>query len=43
MKVNRPPEWMALDNEGHGFYKTENVKEFYRRLETFLDKHIGTK
>ncbi|WP_395009573.1 alpha/beta hydrolase family protein [Undibacterium sp.] len=43
MKVNRAPEWMALDNEGHGFYKTENVKEFYRRLETFLDKHIGAK
>jgi dipeptidyl aminopeptidase/acylaminoacyl peptidase len=41
IKVGRPPEWMAVPNEGHGFYNTKNRKEFYERLETFLAKHLG--
>ena len=41
IKVGRPPEWMAVPNEGHGFYSTKNRTEFYQRLETFLAKHIG--
>jgi dipeptidyl aminopeptidase/acylaminoacyl peptidase len=40
-KVNRPPEWMAVENEGHGFYKTDNVRLFYEKLEAFLVKNIG--
>jgi hypothetical protein len=39
----RPPEWMLVKNEGHGFYDSEHRKEFYLRLEGFLARHIGPK
>jgi dipeptidyl aminopeptidase/acylaminoacyl peptidase len=39
--AGRPPEWYFVDYEWHGFYDTENQAEVYRRLETFLAKHIG--
>lgn len=41
IKAGRPPEWFLVDREGHGFYDSEHQKEFYQRLEAFLDKHIG--
>ncbi len=41
VKAGRPPEWFLAPNEGHGFYDTKNVTEFYQRLETFLAKHLG--
>jgi dipeptidyl aminopeptidase/acylaminoacyl peptidase len=34
-------ETMVAKGEGHGFYKPENRAELYRRMEAFLDKHIG--
>lgn len=40
-KAGNEPEWMAVPNEGHGFFASKNVKAFYERLETFLAKHIG--
>ena len=40
-KAGHPPEWMAVPKEGHGFYKDDNNIEFYRRLETFIGRHIG--
>ncbi|MBB3224713.1 alpha/beta hydrolase family protein [Pseudoduganella umbonata] len=39
-KAGRPPEWYYVDYEWHGFYDTENQVEVYRRLETFLAKHL---
>lgn len=39
--AGRPPEWFYVSDEGHGFYNTKNQAEFYRRLETFLAKHLG--
>ncbi|MBC3931714.1 alpha/beta hydrolase family protein [Undibacterium curvum] len=39
--ANKPYEWMLAKNEGHGFYATKNLKEFYERLEQFLAKHLG--
>jgi dipeptidyl aminopeptidase/acylaminoacyl peptidase len=42
-KVGRPPEWMLVEREGHGFYDSEHRKQFYVRLEAFLAKHIGPK
>jgi len=36
-----PAETFVVDAEGHGFVKPENVSELYRRMEQFLDKHIG--
>ncbi|TWI01055.1 dipeptidyl aminopeptidase/acylaminoacyl peptidase [Luteimonas cucumeris] len=34
-------ETMVVAGEGHGFYAPENQAEMYRRMKTFLDKHIG--
>ena len=34
-------ETMVAEGEGHGFYKPENRAELYRRLEGFLQDHIG--
>lgn len=40
VKAGATPEWFLAPNEGHGFYDTKNVTEFYQRLETFLAKHL---
>lgn len=34
-------EYMVKDNEGHGFRNEENKFDFYRSMESFLEKHIG--
>ncbi|MCD9088610.1 prolyl oligopeptidase family serine peptidase [Stenotrophomonas sp. SY1] len=39
--AGRPPQWMAVAGEGHGFYNDDNSVAFYRALETFLDTNIG--
>jgi dipeptidyl aminopeptidase/acylaminoacyl peptidase len=39
--AGRPPEWMEMPNEGHGFYDSEHQKQFYLKLESFLAKNIG--
>ena len=36
-----PVETMVAQGEGHGFYKPENRAELYRRMEVFLNQHIG--
>jgi dipeptidyl aminopeptidase/acylaminoacyl peptidase len=41
LKAGRPPEWFVAPNEGHGFYDTKNVTEFYQRLEAFLARNLG--
>jgi dipeptidyl aminopeptidase/acylaminoacyl peptidase len=41
IKANNPPEWLFAPNEGHGFYDTKNITQFYQTLEAFLAKHIG--
>lgn len=33
-------EYMVKDNEGHGFRNEENRFDFYRAMETFLEKHL---
>lgn len=40
-KIGQPPEVFLGDGEGHGFSNPENIAELYRRMEAFLDKHIG--
>ncbi|WLI87472.1 S9 family peptidase [Massilia sp. R2A-15] len=40
-RAGRPPQWMLVKGEGHGFYDAEHRKQFYEALEAFLDKHIG--
>ncbi len=39
--AGRPAETLVVAGEGHGFVKPENIAEFYRKLEAFLDKNIG--
>lgn len=36
-------EYMVKDNEGHGFANEENRFDFYRTMEIFLGKHLGSK
>lgn len=40
-QAGTPIETMVVDGEGHGFYKPSNRADLYRRLEAFLQKHIG--
>ena len=35
-------QYMVKDNEGHGFRNEENRFEFYRAMEDFFAKHIGS-
>ncbi len=37
-----PVETMVVSGEAHGFYKPENRAELYRRIEAFLQQHIGS-
>lgn len=39
--AGKPPQWMAVAGEGHGFYNDDNSIAFYRALETFLKQNIG--
>lgn len=34
-------DYLVKDNEGHGFHNDENKFEFYERMESFLDRHLG--
>jgi len=34
-------EYIVKDNEGHGFHNDENKFEFYHRMASFLDAHLG--
>jgi dipeptidyl aminopeptidase/acylaminoacyl peptidase len=39
--ANVPVEALYYPTEGHGFYKTENKREFYAKLLAFFNKHLG--
>lgn len=41
IKAGRPPEWMFVDGEGHGFYSEQSRTAFYEKLEAFLAKHLA--
>jgi dipeptidyl aminopeptidase/acylaminoacyl peptidase len=43
VKAGHPPEWMVVENEGHGFYDSEHQKQYYLKLESFLAKHLGSR
>lgn len=40
-QAGNPPQWLAVPNEGHGFYGEDNNIAWFKTLETFLDAHIG--
>jgi dipeptidyl aminopeptidase/acylaminoacyl peptidase len=35
-------EYMVKENEGHGFLNEENRFDFYRAMERFFSKHLGS-
>ncbi len=39
--AGRPPEYLAVPKEGHGFFKDENNVVRLGRLEAFLARHLG--
>jgi dipeptidyl aminopeptidase/acylaminoacyl peptidase len=39
-QAGKPVEWMEVAAEGHGFYARKNQEAFYRRLESFLGRHL---
>lgn len=41
-EAGNPAETFLGAGEGHGFANPDNIAELYRRMEQFLDKHIGT-
>jgi len=41
-KANIEVPYMVKDDEGHGFYNEENQFDFYKKMEKFLFKHIGS-
>lgn len=42
-KAGKDVVYMVKDNEGHGFHNEENRFDFYRELETFFKKHLGSR
>jgi dipeptidyl aminopeptidase/acylaminoacyl peptidase len=36
-------EYLVKDDEGHGFHNEENRFHFYRRMESFLARHLGSR
>lgn len=40
-KAHKPYEWMAVPDEGHGFFKEENRVAFLTKMQEFLEKNIG--
>ena len=39
--AHKPYEWLTKPNEGHGFYKEENLVDMYNHVQGFLEKSIG--
>lgn len=42
-KAGKDVVYMVKDNEGHGFHNEENRIDFYRQLEEFFKKHLGSR
>jgi dipeptidyl aminopeptidase/acylaminoacyl peptidase len=42
MRTNKNVEWIEYPEEGHGWSLEKNRLDFWGRVETFLDKHIGS-
>ena len=42
-KTGKDVVYMVKENEGHGFHNEENRFDFYRALEEFFRKHLGSR
>ena len=41
-RVGQTPQWIIVDDEGHGYRKLENQVMFYGEMEKFFEKNIGS-
>jgi dipeptidyl aminopeptidase/acylaminoacyl peptidase len=41
-RAGNTPQWIIVNDEGHGYRKLENQVMFYGAMEKFLDKNIGS-
>lgn len=41
-KINKPYEWLEINNEGHGYYDEANRLIVYSKILDFLDDKIGS-
>jgi dipeptidyl aminopeptidase/acylaminoacyl peptidase len=41
LRAGQNPQWIIVDDEGHGYRKLENQVMFYGAMEKFLEKNIG--
>jgi dipeptidyl aminopeptidase/acylaminoacyl peptidase len=41
MAAGNPPEWVVYAEEGHGWYEVATRADFARRVEAFLQRHLG--
>lgn len=42
-KQGKPFEWFTEDKEGHGFYSEKSRLDYWNKVISFLDSHIGEK
>ncbi len=41
-RAGNTPQWIIVDDEGHGYRKLENQVMFYGAMEKFFEKNLGT-
>jgi len=39
-RAGNPPEWIVYGDEGHGWVRTNNILDFWRRVDAFLARHL---
>lgn len=39
-QAGNPPEWHVYGDEAHGWRRQENILDFWRRVDTFLARHL---
>lgn len=39
-QAGKPPEWIVYGDEGHGWMRTNNILDFWRRVDAFLARHL---
>jgi dipeptidyl aminopeptidase/acylaminoacyl peptidase len=40
-RAGNTPQWIIVDDEGHGYRKLENQVMFYGAMEKFFEKNLG--
>ena len=41
-RLDKPVEWMPLDDEGHGFSWVHDQVRYYNALLAFFERYLGT-